>query len=131
MTAPPPSPVRFHPKLAEVYRQKVEDLTEALADPTIRDEAFAIIRGLIQEVVISPGENQSFEVELVGEITKMLALPDGKTSFDECSVKVVAGGRFALDRPDSDQTAGSTKVVAGARSQLYLLFEKHGLYVQS
>jgi site-specific DNA recombinase len=94
LAAPPPSPVRFHPKLAEVYRQKVEELTEALADPSIRDEAFSIIRGLIQEVVISPRDSGSFEVELVGEITKMLALPDGRASFDDSSVKVVAGVGF-------------------------------------
>lgn len=94
LTAPPPSPVRFHPKLAEAYRQKVEGLTEALTDPSIRDEAFAIIRGLIQEVVISPSDSGSLEIEHVGEITKMLALPDGRASFDDSSVKVVAGGRY-------------------------------------
>lgn len=81
MDAPPPSSVRFHPKLADVYRQKVEDLTKALSEPSIRDEAFAIIRDLIQEVVIKPRDERSFEVELVGEITKMLALPDSKASF--------------------------------------------------
>jgi site-specific DNA recombinase len=94
LDAPLPSPVRFHPKLAEVYRQKVEDLSKALSDPLIRDEAFAIIRGLIQEVVIKPGANRSFDVELVGEITKMLALPEGTSRLDDSSVKVVAGVGF-------------------------------------
>ena len=34
-----------------------------------------------------------FSVELIGEITKMIALPDDKATFDENSVKVVAGAR--------------------------------------
>ncbi len=94
LDAPPPSPVRFHPKLAKVYREKVEALAESLNDPSIRDEAFEIIRGLIQQIVIRPREKRAFEIELVGEITKMLALPGGNTALDESSVKVVAGAGF-------------------------------------
>ena len=93
LAEPAPSPVRFHPKLPELYRQKVEHLSEALRDPEIRDQAFLILRDLIQEVVVTPGPKRSFSIELVGEITKMIALPDDKTAFDEISVKVVAGAR--------------------------------------
>ena len=75
----------------ELYRRKVEYLGEALSDPTIRDEAFSILRDLIQEVVVTPGPKRMFSVELIGEITKMIALPDDKATFDENSVKVVAG----------------------------------------
>jgi site-specific DNA recombinase len=46
-TAPAPL---IHPNLAEVYRQKVAALHEALADPTSRDEAFDTIRSLIEEI---------------------------------------------------------------------------------
>ena len=94
LTAPAPSPVRFHPKLAEVYKAKVEALREALSDPEIRDEAFEIIRGLIQRIVIRPREKRSFEVEIIGEITKMLALPDETIHLHESSTKVVAGARY-------------------------------------
>ncbi len=94
LTEPAPSPVRFHPKLPELYRKKVEYLGEALSDPTIRDEAFSILRDLIQGVVVTPGPKRSFSVELIGEITKMIALPDDKAMIDESSVKVVAGPRF-------------------------------------
>ena len=93
LAKPAPSPVRFHPKLPELYRRKVESLGEALSDPTIRDEAFSILRDLIQEVVVTPGPKRMFSVELIGEITKMIALPDDKATFDENSVKVVAGVR--------------------------------------
>jgi site-specific DNA recombinase len=43
-TAPAPL---IHPNLAEVYRQKVAALNEALDDPASRDEAFDTIRSLI------------------------------------------------------------------------------------
>jgi site-specific DNA recombinase len=42
LAADPPPPVRLHPNLAQVYRDKVERLHEALADPAIRDEALSI-----------------------------------------------------------------------------------------
>jgi hypothetical protein len=46
-TAPAPL---IHPNLAEVYRQKVAALHEALDDPRSRDEAFDTIRSLIEEI---------------------------------------------------------------------------------
>jgi hypothetical protein len=42
-------------------------LHEALADPATRDEALEITRGLIERVLVKPGEPRgSFEVELEG-----------------------------------------------------------------
>jgi hypothetical protein len=41
------TPVRLHPNLAQIYRQKVEQLQRALEDSEIRDEAVHILRGLI------------------------------------------------------------------------------------
>ena len=69
-----------------------------LRDPEIRDQAFTILRDLIQGVVVTPGPKRSFSVELVGEITKMIALPDDKATFDESSVKVVSWARNHLYR---------------------------------
>src|SRR5262249_3884452 len=40
----------IHPNLAEVYRQRVERLHDSLQDPATRDEAFALIRSLIDEI---------------------------------------------------------------------------------
>ena len=37
----------MHPKLAEVYRERVERLHDALRDPATRDEAFELIRSLM------------------------------------------------------------------------------------
>lgn len=51
-----PAP-RFHPNLAELYRQKVERLQESLADPKIRLEAMEILRGLVETVILRPAGN--------------------------------------------------------------------------
>ena len=91
----PPAP-RLHPNLAELYRRKIERLHEAIADPTSRTEALEILRGLVDNVTLTPIE-KGFEIELVGEIAKMIALPDkfGSTQVDNVasSVMVVAGAR--------------------------------------
>ncbi len=48
LVAPTPSPVRLHPNLAELYREKVATLGEALKDPGICIEAIELLRSLIQ-----------------------------------------------------------------------------------
>ena len=48
----------IHPKIADIYRRKVERLAEALADPRDRDEAAEAIRGLIERIVLTPGEKR-------------------------------------------------------------------------
>jgi len=53
--APRDLPV-LRPAIAEIYRRKVEQLTEALAHPRADHEATETIRGLIERVTLSPGE---------------------------------------------------------------------------
>jgi site-specific DNA recombinase len=98
-------PVRLHPNLATVYRRKVERLQHVLSDLDIRDEAIQVLRGLIESVCITPSET-GFDVEIVGEIAKMieLGMAEGKKKGP------------ILD----ERTTRSVKVVAGARSQRYL-----------
>jgi site-specific DNA recombinase len=55
--APAPAP-RLHPKLAELYRERVERLHEELNRPELRSEAGQVLRGLIDEVSPDPGERQ-------------------------------------------------------------------------
>ena len=72
-----PAP-RLHPNLAELYARQVAALHEALADPATRDEALEITRGLIERVLVRPGETRGcFEVELEGEIAAMVELAQG------------------------------------------------------
>ena len=94
--APAAAP-RLHPNLAELYRKKVANLQDALADPATQTEALEILRGLIERVSFRTDEN-AFEIELVGEIANMVRLSAGSETFGtepyRSSVKVVAGVGF-------------------------------------
>ena len=103
LAAEPTSPVRLHPNLAQVYRRQVERLQHALNDPEIRDEALQILRNLIEHVSIGPAEN-GIEIEIVGEIAKMIELSIGNKAKQPI-----------LD----EKMSRSVKVVAGARNHLY------------
>ncbi|MCC2666068.1 MAG: hypothetical protein K0S35_3990, partial [Geminicoccaceae bacterium] len=103
LAADPPPPVRLHPNLAQVYPAKVERLHEAFTDPGLRDEALGILRGLIERVVVHPGEDGP-QIELVGEIVRMVEL-----------------GLNAKQAALPGEAACSVKVVAGARNTYYLL----------
>jgi site-specific DNA recombinase len=95
---------RLHPKLAEVYRQRVERLEEASNDPTIRPEATDALRTLIDRIVLYPGERRGeVQAELYGELGAILALSQGGGKTNRIPE---AGVRFS--------------VVAGTRSQRYL-----------
>jgi len=99
--APPPL---LHPNLAEIYRDRVARLHEAFTDETTRTEATDLLRGLIDRVLLHPGEHGP-EFELVGDIAAMveITLPkNGNAARERAavsetfrrSVKVVAGRGF-------------------------------------
>jgi hypothetical protein len=71
-SAQAPAPL-IHPALAEVYRQHVAALQDALRDPDSRDEAFEIIRSPIDEIRLVP-EDGALKIELRGELAGILAL---------------------------------------------------------
>jgi site-specific DNA recombinase len=94
----------LHPNLAEIYRDRVARLHEAFTDETTRTEATELLRGLIDRVLLHPGEHGA-EFELVGDIAAMveITLPkDGTAARERAavpetfrrSVKVVAGRGF-------------------------------------
>jgi site-specific DNA recombinase len=98
--------VLLHPNLAEMYQKKVQALEVALSQPDQRDEAFAILRSLIERVEVKQAAD-GLEVELIGDIASMVELAENKsknaapggTAFPtdlRRSVKVVAGARFEL-----------------------------------
>jgi len=94
------SPVRLHPGLSGLYREKVANLTEALNHPNMRTAAANQIRGLVSEIRMVP-EGNSFQIELVGDLAGLMAL-SGKT------------------KARGDATGRSITLVAGARNQLSL-----------
>jgi hypothetical protein len=97
--APEPKQTRLHPGLAEVYRSKVAALHEALADETSRDEAFELIRSLIDKVVVTPAKGE-VHIDLHGELAGILGLcregrrGGGLDAETLAQIKVVAGAGF-------------------------------------
>jgi len=73
-TAAKPAP-RLHPNLAQLYRQKVADLTEVLAKDDAA-EMRELIRGLVEAVALVP-EDGKLRVEIRGELASILALAEG------------------------------------------------------
>ncbi|HZD91811.1 MAG TPA: hypothetical protein VE224_17045, partial [Pseudolabrys sp.] len=61
----------LHPALAELYRERVAALHEALLDPTTQDEAFGIIRTLIDEIRLIPDDGE-LKIELRGALAGIL-----------------------------------------------------------
>jgi hypothetical protein len=97
LASPAPEPVRLHPNLSALYKRKVEDLTASLADPSIRQQALDMIRGLIARVIVRHDEEEDqIVLELEGALTAMLdaAQAGAGAGIDGCSVKVVAGVGF-------------------------------------
>jgi hypothetical protein len=104
--APPPL---LHPEMAELYRQKVTALAQALEHPEARTEASEALRGLIDAIVLTPdhgeplscdGEGTSssepvLRIELMGNLAAMLSAaqnakrsPEGDLSLQ---IALVAG----------------------------------------
>jgi site-specific DNA recombinase len=52
--------LRLHPNLPALYKNKVRQLAEALNEPATAVQAGEIMRGLIDRIVLTPG-NGSFE----------------------------------------------------------------------
>ena len=104
LSAPPPSPVRLHPNLADAYRDKVAALRDALYQEDTRAEAFEILRGLIEKVVIHDRPGQTPEIELIGDIATMVEI-----SMQGPETTKAAHVRAAFD----EKTVRSVKMVAG------------------
>ena len=77
LTHAPPPPVRLHPNLAEVYRRKVENLGRALNEPTTREEAATLLRGLVDEIRLTPVDG-ALAIYLVGDLAAILNLSTQK-----------------------------------------------------
>jgi site-specific DNA recombinase len=72
LDAPTPAQLRLHPNLAQVYRDKVARLHEALQSGPDAPEALERLRQIIERIVLTPvPDARGFEIELVGEIAAM------------------------------------------------------------
>ncbi len=102
----PPTSVRLHPRLADVYAEKVQQLEDALNDPAIRDEAADVLRSLIDRIELHPRDcDKGVDATLHGALAQILTLcggTDGKGKLPEAGtsgsqLSVVAGARNHLD----------------------------------
>ena len=88
----------MHPNLEEVYRRKVADLEAALNVPEERAEAHAVLRSLIDRIVLHPGAKRGeISAEVRGEIAALLQLANDKEktrTSREVRVSLVAGIGF-------------------------------------
>jgi site-specific DNA recombinase len=89
----------LHPALATIYRDKVASLDHALRTPGTGQEAFELIRGLIDNVRLVP-EGNDLEIELHGDLAGILAMSEtarkGRSSLENkaLQIKMVAGAGF-------------------------------------
>ena len=82
-----------------------------------------MVRGLIDRLIVRPAGGGGFEIELVGDIARMVELGAGaerrKAALDEkaaCSVKVVAGTRNQRCLP---------RLVCRVRGSSALMYQQH------
>jgi site-specific DNA recombinase len=104
----PPTAIRLHPRLAEVYAEKIQQLEEALNDPAIRAEAADVLRSLIDRIELRPaGKCPGIAAVLYGDLAEILAVctdPGGKKKLPKgaadpgSQLSVVAGARFVQER---------------------------------
>jgi len=95
-------PVLLHPNMSAIYRDKVGKLVEALRDEKRRHEAVDLIRGLIDQINLTPVDEDgkaSLAVEIQGALAGILSLAtESKRPLDESdlneSTKLVAGAGF-------------------------------------
>jgi site-specific DNA recombinase len=86
----------LYPGPADVYRRKIEKLTEALNKEELRAEAAEILRSTIQTVRLVPEEGE-LAIELVSELAGILPLRQEKSPRpfgpDARQMTLVAGAR--------------------------------------
>jgi len=64
-------PLLLHPGMADLYRQKVIALAQALEHPETRTEASEARRGLIDAIVLTPNQGE-LQIERKGNLAAML-----------------------------------------------------------
>lgn len=121
----------IHPNIAEIYKAKVTQLSEALADPELRDQAAEAFRALVDEVVLEPGDKRGeVNATLRGEAMNILDIVSGRKSRNRPQVitKDVAGPRNQYRKARADllrrafSVSGCLTVMRGAVAVLHSAF---------
>ncbi len=108
--------LRLHPRLADVYADKVARLEQALNDPAIKTEAAQILRGLIDRIELNPRRDGSgLDARLYGDLVRILEFCEAAHDKKEL--------------PGSGDPGSQVSVVAGARNCLNLLLLIKGIEI--
>ena len=97
----------LHPAMAEIYRAKVERLSQSLNAPDLRAEAVEILRGLVETITLTP-EDDGYGILLKGDLAGILTLAAGTgnaartaaggAQSPSSQVSLVAGAGFTQER---------------------------------
>ncbi|MFT4250995.1 MAG: recombinase family protein [Caulobacter sp.] len=78
-----------HPNVADLYRRKVERLTEALNDPADRTFAATALRGLIEKIVVTPtGKRGGLDIRLFGDLETILAWAEDRQAVEQAPLRL-------------------------------------------
>ena len=100
LASPEPSSIRFHPNLAQEYRNKVSNLEKVLANPVTHPETVASIRSQIERITLTPNAEGRLDVQLYGDLAQILQF---------CEM-----GERKRQRPGRGKPGRELSVVAGA-----------------
>ena len=114
---PPPL---LHPSMSDLYRAKVTRLAEALELPESHSEATEVLRGLIDEITLTPREG-ALQIDLKGNLAAMLsaAQPPSRACENEQRASASLAGAFGgggnakWRSSDTDDLHLQVKLVAG------------------
>jgi site-specific DNA recombinase len=88
---PEPEPVSLNPRAADIYKQRVADLENALRRADADIETSEAIRSLISAIELTPddAERDGWRIAIHGDLANLLALADGKPPAFPLGVSVV------------------------------------------
>ena len=111
-TAAHPEPLRFHPGLAQVYRDRIAALVHGLGDAEDMEAAKEAIRALIDKIVLTPPDDggPGLSINLHGALGGLLRLASG--------LPILAGDGAGSKMQKAPRIAGRT---AGALADLEAL----------
>jgi hypothetical protein len=118
----PEMPELLHPRMADVYREKVGSLCLALEAEESRTGAVEAICALIEAILLEPDGDQ-LKITLKGDLAGMLSAarpPSRAENSGRASASLAeafGGGGDSKRSPDTGDLMVQIKLVAGARNQ--------------
>tara|TARA_R110002072_G_scaffold275053_1_gene436163 strand:+ start:43 stop:426 length:384 start_codon:yes stop_codon:yes gene_type:complete len=72
-------PSLFEPGIAARYKREVKRLIESLNSSEHREEAFELLRSMIEAIVLTPSEERGMPIiDLVGDLAGILSVASGR-----------------------------------------------------